>query len=173
MAKQINVGVGGVVKTVKEVPISIGGVVKKAQKGVCGVGGVVKTFYESELVLWDGSSVQNGAKWYGSNTGYNLDYAFDKGALNNKTLVIKFKKSVTACVDIITMATHNYLDAVGNVINSGDGYDSSWKTSTEYVYSCSKLKSISSVTSMRIQLTSISAESALDLRTYINYIALK
>ena len=45
MAKQINVGVGGVVKTVKKVPFSIGGIVKQAKKGVCGVGGVVKEFF--------------------------------------------------------------------------------------------------------------------------------
>ena len=45
MAKQINIGVGGVVKKVSKVPASIGGVVKEMKKGVCGVGGVVKEFW--------------------------------------------------------------------------------------------------------------------------------
>ena len=60
MAKQINVGVGGVVKKVKEVPIGIGGVVKKAKKGVCGIGGVVKEFFTSNPLTyawkWESSS---------------------------------------------------------------------------------------------------------------------
>lgn len=53
MAKQINVGVGGVVKKVSKPTFSVGGVVKTAKKGVCGVGGVVKEFYAGEYVLYD------------------------------------------------------------------------------------------------------------------------
>lgn len=53
MAKQINAGVGGVVKKVSKVPISIGGVVKEVKKGVCGIGGVVKEFFNSEYVVYD------------------------------------------------------------------------------------------------------------------------
>ena len=53
MAKQINIGVGGVMKKVKKVPASIGGVVKEMKKGVCGVGGVVKEFFNSEFVIYD------------------------------------------------------------------------------------------------------------------------
>lgn len=69
MAKQINVGVGGVVKKVKEVPFSIGGVIKKAKKGVCGVGGVVKTFF---------------------GTAYTTDYGYNTGASDNVTVYDSF-----------------------------------------------------------------------------------
>lgn len=53
MAKQINIGVGGVVKKVKKVPASIGGVVKEMKKGVCGIDGVVKEFFRSEFTIYD------------------------------------------------------------------------------------------------------------------------
>lgn len=53
MAKQINIGVGGITKKVKKVHASIGGVVKEMKKGVCGVGGVVKEFFNSEFVIYD------------------------------------------------------------------------------------------------------------------------
>lgn len=54
MAKQINIGVGGVVKKVSKVPASIGGVVKQMKKGVCGIGGVVKTFFTGNVIYEDG-----------------------------------------------------------------------------------------------------------------------
>lgn len=61
MAKQINVGVDGVVKKVKEVPLCIDGVVKKAKKGVCGVGGVVKEFFASAYQLFGNVSMVTGS----------------------------------------------------------------------------------------------------------------
>ena len=60
MAKQINVGVGGAVKTVKKVPFSIGGVVKQAKKGVCGIGGVVKEFFTSNPLTFSFTSHSSG-----------------------------------------------------------------------------------------------------------------
>ena len=48
MAKQISVGVGGVVKKAAKVRVGVGGVVKTVKKGVCGIGGVVREFYGGE-----------------------------------------------------------------------------------------------------------------------------
>lgn len=52
MAKQINIGVGGVVKKMSKVPVAIGGVVKEVKKGVCGIGGVVKEFFTSNPLTY-------------------------------------------------------------------------------------------------------------------------
>ena len=60
MAKQINLGIGGVVKTVKGVYAGVGGVVKTVKSGKCGIGGAVKTFFENTII----TSVTNR---YGSN----------------------------------------------------------------------------------------------------------
>lgn len=81
MAKQINIGVGGVVKKVKEVPIGIGGVVKKAKKGVCGIGGVVKEFFNSSYELYD-NGVANGTT-FSYFTNYSSFYAEDAGSYFN------------------------------------------------------------------------------------------
>lgn len=77
MAKQINVGVGGVVKKVKEVPLGIGGVVKKAKSGKCGIGGVVKTFFESELVLYD-----TGTQYYTINNTSSATITFNSSSIS-------------------------------------------------------------------------------------------
>ena len=66
MPKQINVGINGVVKTVKEVPLSINGVVKKATKGVCGVDGTVREFFN----YGDYTQIQNYYLIYDRGTEY-------------------------------------------------------------------------------------------------------
>lgn len=70
MAKQINVGVGGVVKKVSKVPISIGGVVKQVKKWVCGVGGVVKEFFTSSII----SSVTKNNVIISTNDGTKISF---------------------------------------------------------------------------------------------------
>lgn len=66
MPKQINVGVNGAVKTVKEVPLCINGVIKKAIKGVCGVNGAVREFF----AMSDYEQIQNYSLIYDRGTEY-------------------------------------------------------------------------------------------------------
>lgn len=54
MAKQINVGVGGVKKASK-VYTSVGGIVRQIKKGVCSVSGFVKEFFAGNMIYENGS----------------------------------------------------------------------------------------------------------------------
>lgn len=94
MAKQINVGVGGVVKKVSKVPISIGGVVKQVKKGVCGVGGVVKEFFSGIITFsstngYYSNSFKNGCTTiHGSSDSAASFYAYSSD-IGNKSVSMK------------------------------------------------------------------------------------
>lgn len=139
MAKQINVGVDGVVRTVKEVPISIGGVVKKAQKGVCGVGGVVKTFFEAQndLILWNGTNLLNGASWWSTNSEH-LYYTYTPSNLIGKYLVVVPKTNMTGCciaVKTNVNTTSHYFSPNGGEYTSAASASGSWSVGKEYLFS--------------------------------------
>lgn len=85
MAKQINVGIGGVVKKVSKVPAAIGGVVKEMKKGVCGVGGVIKTFFESNFLLYNNGEWGNGYGIVAGNTVGTYFTITDKGTYITQT----------------------------------------------------------------------------------------
>ena len=149
MAKQINDGVGGVVKKVKEVPFSIGGVVKKAKKGVCSIGGVVKEFFVSETVLWNGSSLQNGATYKDSNNRI-LQYSYSSGALSGKSIVLKFKNSWSS-----NSSGYIYITAYTNStsVKKVNKFKQAWTAGQEYVYSFDSLEGFSSVTMLGVYFT--------------------
>lgn len=116
MAKQINVGVGGVVKKVKEVPIGIGGVVKKAKKGVCGIGGVVKEFFTSGLNLSITVTNDNEGKIRFGNIFGNKKFYLNTGGKNRASIRI-------------------YGDFAGKKISISTGHDTD--NTSGYVYGCS------------------------------------
>lgn len=177
MAKQINVGIGGVVKKIKEVPLGIGGVIKKAKKGVCSVGGVVKEFFASELVLYDGTNFTNGAVQADQ---YKLNYEGGTGFLSGKKLVVKFKTAIqkssymrftefgtgasSAPVYFYgpsgNYSTSNYYDIVGT-----------WSANQEYVIS--KFENTSTTSKIQFQMIQSSDGLNLVFKNYISYVALR
>ncbi len=138
MAKQINAGIGGVVKKVKKVPFSIGGVVKEAKKGVCGIGGVVKTFYTSEyasiqeayndgalssLVVQWGYDKDDGEEWsqysYVSSFTPSSEKTFDNnGNLASKSNDVSSDRIPNHCYIYLFCPTQEAAQAVAELIES-------------------------------------------------------
>ena len=126
MAKQINVGVGGVKRTSK-VRAGVGGVVKTITKGVAGVGGVVKEFYGGEKIFEDdydyeyvGLSTYNGYLNVKPNMGGSTGHLYIYGDFAGKTYSITIR-AYEESVDIMpsdSSGTH-----LGGFISFNTGSD--------------------------------------------------
>lgn len=154
MAKQISVGIGGVVKTVKSVHVGVGGVVKTVKSGKCGIGGAVKTFFEDELVVYDGSDVLNGASYYGSNTNYVL---LPSGLITGgKKLVVQLNTAKEGRFHIWLASTSStYNNTSWYTISSGlaqSGSSVTFAANTDYIYELDTIPAIKneSVSSIRV-----------------------
>lgn len=181
MAKQINVGVGGVVNKVSKPTFSVGGVVKIAKKGVCGIGGVVKEFFSGDdLVLWNGSEVQNGAT--ASQYITSISYQFTEGSLNDKQIILKVKKKCTnSHVRIYTyngstMLSMNATNSNGSAYTTSTG-GSTWDTDREYIFDFSKLTGYDTANNIGMSfwqdLESEVGNAATKLNVTVAYIAIR
>lgn len=169
MAKQINVCVGGVVKTVTKVPLGVGGVVKFAKKGVCGVGGVVKEFYTNTIQLWDGTNYLNGA----SNVSTTrIKYSDAEGFLVGRTISVTIKGGLASnylmtveCLRGGTIQATHYFDASGNL---GLDYsnNSSWNAGSTYNIPLSSISDLSNYTEVYIGFRNSSGYT-----TFKNYVS--
>ena len=170
MAKQINVGIDGVIKKVSKVTCGVDGVVKTVKKGTCGIDGVVKEFFASELVLYN-NGVQNGATFISNK---ELKYTGTAGFLANKSIIIKLKQAASN-----SSATFYLEGANVQMVNSSGvkklGYteaSSDWSANTEYIIQASVL-AFSDTTSYLTLAFSNRNGTKQTFSDYISYVAIR
>lgn len=140
MAKQINVGIGGVVKTVKSVYTGIGGVVKTVKSGKCGIGGVVKEFFASEYVLYEeGNNVVNFSSHYNTNVEFYTDAilieSYKKMAVIKSSSAVDFSKYNELHINMRGYnLTYGYVNIYMDVTNGGGASISTATITNDYVY---------------------------------------
>lgn len=147
---QVNAGVGGVKKASK-IYAGVGGVVKEIKSGKCGVNGAVKTFYDSEILLYQGggTSGSNGAAYNGAVVGSDyltLEYSFPAGSLQDKNLVITFGNidfdyyyAAGIYFDVTGTGAQDFYLKNGTCYESLNAIDTVWKAYGTYSYPISSL----------------------------------
>lgn len=136
----------------------------------------------NDLVLYNGSSLLNGATWDSYNGDSELVYACNCSTLTNKKFVIKFKQTYSALVRLLLVDKEGYNNGTRYYKPDGsrDGSPSSsigtytWNTGTEYFLTTSYFDTLSSSTEIDFALEyNYSYGRLRSIPTYISYIAIR
>lgn len=139
----------------------------------------------NNLVLWDGTSALNGAST--TENGYELQYSFTKGSLNNKTLCFVIKKYNLGYVGLSNIYAesgsgsmqHGYtyigLNAAGTKVlayETGNDAISEWIAGNEYTIAYNLTKAYSTVNRFQLSMRTDTG-GRLKFSSYISNIYIK
>ena len=136
----------------------------------------------SDFVLYDGSSLQNGATWASTLGTEQLVYACNCSTLANKNFVVKFKQSYGTLVHLFLVDAEGYNNGNryykpdGSIDDSpsSNGSAYSWNAGTEYFLPINHFSSLSSSTEIRFDLMyNWSYSRRRDIPSYVSYLAIR
>ena len=136
----------------------------------------------SDFVLYDGSSLQNGATWASTLGTEQLVYACNCSTLANKKFVVKFKQSYGTLVHLFLVDAEGYNNGNryykpdGSIDDSpsSNGSAYSWNAGTEYFLPINHFSSLSSSTEIRFDLMyNWSYSRRRDIPSYVSYLAIR